>query len=152
MKAPTTYSEWMDCFDTLKSSAQDYDLLNCLHKGTIQLTPGIESRFVAQLSLVIKHRLTTASTKFSRILQTNTGDINILSSAMLSIRKELNFLLKFSQLPVVPSEVKIALIDLIKEHAKQMQKAIESETSRVDRTGMLTSLVKKNKIDKLDGI
>ncbi len=152
MKEPVTYSEWMDCFDTIRDGNQDAEVLACIKNGTLALTGGVAGRFATQMNSVIQYRIKRASDKFDRLMKMNQGDINLLSKALLGLRKEFIFLVQFAKIPVLPISDSNLLSEAIKEQATTMQNSLEASTMKLDRTGMLTSIVKKNKIDKLDGL
>lgn len=152
MKVPHNYSEWVDCFDILKTGNPDTEVLECLKQGTLTLSGGVAGRFAVQMESVIQHRIKCASKKFDRLMQMNEGDINLLGNALLSLRKEFAFLVQFAKIPVLPTKDAEFLENAIKEQAASMQKSLEASTVKLDRTGMLTSIIRKNKIDKWDGI
>lgn len=152
MKVPGTYSDWMECFDILKEGGRDSEVLECTRKGKLTLSAGVAGRFATQLNNVIQYRFKKASDKFDRAMQINNGDPNSLSSSLLMLRREISFLVQFANLPVLtPEDVKL-LIDAIKNQAATMQQSLESSAKRMDRTGMLASIIKKNRIDKLEGL
>ncbi len=150
MKNPTTYSEWMNCFDIAKEGTRDAEVLECVQKGVLVLSAGVAGRFATQLSDVVKFRIKKASDKFSRAMQICGGDLNLLSTALLSLRKEFKFLIKFVQLPVLPQNDIDILIKAIKEQADQMQKSLEETGSKNDRTGTLGSIIKRNRVNSLE--
>lgn len=152
MKIPNTYLEWMECFDIVKAGGQDADALECARKGRLTLSAGVVDRFATQMNAVIQYRIEKASDKFERVMQMNGGDINLLSSALLALRKEFIFLVQFARIPVLPPKDIELLVNAIKEHASSIQKNLEASTAKLDRTGILTSIVKKNNIDKLEGL
>ncbi|WP_313341497.1 hypothetical protein [Lacrimispora sp.] len=152
MNAPRTYSDWMNCFDIIRSGSQDSEILECVKKGTLALSGGVAGRFATQMNSVIQYRIKRASDKFDRLMQMNQGDMIFFGNALLGLRKEFIFLIQFAQIPVLPSKEAEALCQALKEQATTMQKSLEATTVKLDRTGMLTSIISKNKIDKLDGI
>lgn len=151
MKIPNTYSEWVNCFDLLKEGMQDTDVLECTRKGTLTLSAGVGERFATQLNLAIQFRIKKAVDKFDRNMKMNSGDVNLISSVTLALRKEFNYLIQFVQLPVLNADESKILIDAIKEQASAMQKNLENSAKNLDRTGMLASMIRKNSIDKLEG-
>jgi len=117
MKVPNTYSDWMNCFDIIKVGNQDTEVLECVKKGTLTLSGGVAGRFAIQMNSVIQYRIKRASDKFDRLMQMNGGDINLLTNALLALRKEFIFLVQFSQIPVLPSKDAELLTNAIKEQA-----------------------------------
>lgn len=152
MKIPNTYAEWLECFDLLKAGNQDAEVMNNMRLGSLTLSAGVAGRFVSQMNAVIQFRLSKLSDKFERIIKMNNGDLNLLSISLLAIRKEFIFLVQFARVPVLPSNDAELLVNAIKDQASTMQKSLESSANKIDRTGVLTNVIKKNNIDKLEGI
>ncbi|OPX43596.1 hypothetical protein CLHUN_25340 [Ruminiclostridium hungatei] len=152
MKNPTTYSEWLDCFDAVKEGTRDSEVIESVQKGSLVLSAGVAGRFATHLSDVIQFRIKKASDKFSRAMQTCGGDLNLLSTTLLALRKEFKFLIKFVQLPVLPKGDIDILVKAIKEQADQMQKSLEDTCAKNDRTGTLVSIIKRNKVNSLEDL
>ncbi len=150
MKAPGTYSEWLDCFDAVREGTKDAEALGAVQKGTLVLSAGVAGRFAAQLSEVIQFRIKKASDKFSRAVQTSGGDLNALTNTLLLLRKEFKFLISLAKVPVLPSEDVQMLVKAIKDQANAMQKSLEATSLKNDRTGALSSIIKRNKVDNLE--
>jgi hypothetical protein len=152
MKIPNTYSDWMECFDIAKAGTQDAEVLDCIRKGNLTLSAGVAGRFAAQLKAVVQFRIKKASDKFDRAMKLNGGDVNLLSASLLALRKEFAFLIQFVRIPVLPGQDVELLVNAIKDQASTIQKTLEASSSKMDRTGMITSIIRKNNIDKLEGL
>lgn len=150
MKPPNTYAEWLECFDAAKEGARDSEVLECIHKGSLVLSAGVAGRFAAQLNEVIQFRIKKASDKFSRAMESSRGDLNMLINALLSLRKEFKFLTRFAQMPVLPPQDVNMLVNAIKGQADAMQESLETTSMKSDRTGTLTSMIKRNKVNSLE--
>lgn len=151
MKIPNTYSEWMNCFDIVKEGTHDFEILEYMKKGNLTLSAGVAGRFATQLSSTIQYRMKYATEKFNSIMQRSGSDITLFSSALITLRKDFIFLLQIANIPVLGKEDTELLVNAIKEQASSIQKNLESSSAKLDRTGILTSIIKKNNIDKLDG-
>ncbi|GAA0742234.1 hypothetical protein [Clostridium oceanicum] len=149
MKNPTTYAEWVKCFDLAKEGTYDEEVLKDIKNGTLTLSAGVGGRIAKQMNEVIQARLKKASDKFTRAMNFNKGDLNMLTNSLLLLRKEFKFLIEFARVPILPEEDVKKFVDIIKKQADSMQESLE-KTSRTDRTGMLTSIVRKNKINNLE--
>lgn len=149
MKSPTTYAEWVECFDMAKQGTHDEEVLKCIKNGTLTLTAGVGERIAKQINEVIKLRLKKASDKFTREMDFNNGDINMLTNSLLRLRKEFKFLMEFVKIPIFPEEDVRMFTDIIKKQADLMQESLEA-TGRDDRTGMLISIMRRNKINNLE--
>ena len=146
MKSPTTYAEWVECFDLAKEGTHDEEVLKCIKEGVLTLTAGVGGRIAKQINEVIQFRLKKASDKFARAMEFNKGDVNMLTNSLLQLRKEFKFLIEFVQISILPEEDVKKFVDIIKEQAELMQESLET-TSKSDRTGMLTSIIRRNRIN-----
>lgn len=117
--------------------------------GTLTLTAGVGGRIAKQMNEVIQLRLKKASDKFTRAMSFNKGDINMLTNSLLLLRKEFKFLIEFVRIPILPEEDVKNFVDVIKKQADLMQESLEA-TSKSDRTGMLASIIRKNRINNLE--
>lgn len=152
MKIPNTYSEWIECFDAAKKCTHDKEVLNCVRQGSLVLSAGVAGRFATQLNAVIEFRIKKASDRFSRAMQINVNDINILISNLLALRKEFQFLIQFVQIPFLPDKDVEILVSAIKDQANTMQESLETTSAQADRTGVLTSVIRKNKVNNMEGL
>lgn len=149
MKNPTIYAEWVECFDLAKEGTHDEEVLRCIKNGTLTLDAGVGGRVAKQMNEVIQLRLKKATDKFTRAMGLNNGDINMLTNSLLLIRKEFKFLIEFVQVPILLEEDVNKFVDAIKKQADLMQESLES-TSKSDRTGMLASVIRRNRINNLE--
>lgn len=146
MKNPVIYAEWVECFDLAKEGTQDDEVLKCMKSGTLTLTAGVGGRIAQQMNEVIQVRLKKASDKFSRAMSFNKSDINMLTNSLLLLRKEFKFLMEFVQIPILPEEDVKMFLEAIRKQADLMQESLEA-TSKSDRTGMLASVIRRNRIN-----
>ncbi len=151
MKSPSTYLEWVECFDLAKEGTQDQEVLECIKNGSITLTGGVGGRIGKQLNDVIQIRLQRASDKFNRAISFNGGDMNMLTNSLLLLRKEFKFLIELIKFSGLPEKDVNMFVDAIKRQANLMQESLES-TSKSDRTGMLGSIIRRNRINNLGEI
>lgn len=151
MKSPTTYLEWVKCFDLAKEGTHDQEVLECIKSGSITLSGGVGGRIANVLNEVLQFRLKKASDKFNRAISFNGGDMNMLTNSLILLRKEFKFLIELVQIPSLPEEHVKMFVDAIKEQADQMQTSLES-TSKSDRTGMLGSIIRRNRINNLGDV
>lgn len=148
MKSPTTYAEWVKFFDLAKEGTHDDEVLKYMKSGTLTLTAGVGGRIAKQMNEVIQFRLKKASDKFTRAMNFNNGDLNMLSNSLLLLRKEFMFLIDFVQIKIFPEDDIKKFIDIINKQADSMQESLEA-SSKSDRTGMLASIIRKTKINNL---
>lgn len=151
MKSPTTYLEWVQCFDLAKEATHDEEVLNCIKSGSIDLSAGVGGRIADNLNEVIQLRLKKAVDKFSRATSFNGTDLNMLPNSLLLLRKEFKFLLQLVKIPGLPEENVNMFTVAIKKQADLMQQSLEN-SSKSDRTGMVASIIRRNKINELGEI
>ena len=150
MKVPSTYSEWLKCFDTVRDGTNDAEALDCMKRGNLALSAGVAGRFASQLSSLLQFRIKRASDKFSRSMQSTRGDLNHLTNALISVRKELKYLMEIAKLPVLPHADSQMIVSAIKQQADSMQESLESTSGKNDRSGVLTSIIRNNRINDLE--
>lgn len=149
MKIPYTYSEWVACFDIVKQANNDEAILICIQQGKIELSAGMVGRFAEQLSTTIQARMKIATDRFSRAVQLNGTDYNVTINSLLMLRKEFKYLLKLAQIQGLPADTQTMLADAIKQQANEIQQTLE-KNSKSDRTGVLGSIVRKNRVNYLE--
>ena len=136
MKSPTTYLEWMEVFDMAKTGQCDNEVLDAIAKGKLELSGGMATRFATQITGVIQHRLDIAQDKFSRKIQFSAGNIDVLVQSLLALRKDLKFLLKFAELPVLSENEQKVIMSMIKSQAANYQESLERTSEKTDRSGV----------------
>lgn len=150
MKSPTTYLEWMEVFDMAKTGQCDNEVLDAIAKGKLELSGGMATRFATQITGVIQHRLDIAQDKFSRKIQFSAGNIDVLVQSLLALRKDLKFLLKFAELPVLSVNEQKVIMNMIKNQAANYQESLEKTSEKTDRSGVILSTIRRNRIDRLE--
>jgi len=150
MKSPTTYLEWMEVFDMAKTGQCDSEVLDAIAKGKLELSGGMATRFATQITGVIQHRLNSAQDKFSRKIQFSAGNIDVLIQSLLALRKDLKFLLKFAELPVLSENEQKVIMNMIKNQAANYQESLEKTSEKTDRSGVILSTIRRNRIDRLE--
>lgn len=150
MKSPTTYLEWMEVFDMAKTGQCDNEVLDAIAKGKLELSGGMATRFATQITGVIQHRLDIAQDKFSRKIQFSAGNIDVLVQSLLALRKDLKFLLKFAELPVLSENEQKVIMSMIKSQAANYQESLERTSEKTDRSGVILSTIRRNRIDRLE--
>lgn len=151
MNPPTTYSQWIDCFDGLKAGLKDEEAILLMERGTIDWTPGVAERLTQQLYEVIDFRLRKTSDQFQKELNVGRGDEMALVQAILSVRKRLAFLKRIAQLPAFPEQVNEAMYTILSDYAKKSQQSLE-DSAKSDRTGRLRITIKNNPITSFDQV
>ena len=144
--APHTYSEWVTVFTVLKNKTDDESVLAAMQAGSIAWQSGVAERFTSKLVEAINTRLNAATDKFQRDMSRAGGQERNIIQALLSLRKELQFLLNAINLPVIPEKDRDEYCKLVLEQADKIQKSLE-DSAKKDRSGKLASIVRNNKIN-----
>jgi hypothetical protein len=150
MKVPSSYSEWLECFDIVKDGTNDAEVLECMKHGCLSLSAGVAGRFASQLTSLLQFRIKKASSKFSRSMQNARGELNCVTNALISVRKEYKYLLQIAKLPVIPLNDSQILVSALRQQADSMQDSLESTSVKNDRSGVLTSIIRRNRINDLE--
>ena len=148
IKVPNTYAEWTVVLDALKNKEDDAEVIEVMQKGTIEWQSGIAERFSKRLIGAVNARMNAASDKFQKDFSRSNGQDGAIVQALLSLRKEMSFLMKAVAPPVLPEKDRSHYAQLIQDQADNMQKSLE-DSAKKDRTGKLSSLVRNHKVNTL---
>ena len=74
------------------------------------------------------------------------GQEGAIVQALLALRKELSFLVKAIDLPVIPEKDRAQYCNLVREQADQIQTSLE-DSAKKDRSGKLSSIVRNHKVN-----
>ena len=145
---PYTYSDWAKVLDILKSKQDDADVLAAMQKGTLEWQSGVADRFSKRLAAAVNTRLNSASDRFQRDLRNARGSEGAIVQALLSLRKEMAFLVKAVNIPALPEEYRKQYVQLVREQADNMQNSLE-DSAKKDRSGKMSSIVRNHKVNML---
>jgi len=145
---PITYAEWVDLFDMLKQKVDDTEVCAALKQGEIAWQSGVCERFSKRLIDSVNARMDAATDKFQKDMYRAKGQDGAIVQALLSLRKEMSFLLNVIDLPVIPKKDREHYCALVREQADYMQTSLES-SARADRSGKMSALVRNNKINEI---
>lgn len=148
MNVPQSYSDWTRCLDEIKQGLNDEAALSAMEKGVLSWSSGVTERFSMQLFDVINCRLDNASKRLQRNLDMARGNETAIVSALMGIKRELNFLKRLATLPPIPEDKRDYFSRQIIESAKNFQQSLEN-SAKNDRSGRLGSLFRNNRIDSL---
>ena len=143
---PKTYAEWVAVLDMLKNKTDDEAVLDAMLKGTIEWQSGVAERFAKKLIDVINFRMNAASDKFQKEMNRAYGQERAIVQALLGLRKEMCFLSKAINLPVIPEKDRNQYYQLVISQANSMQSSLE-DSAKKDRTGKLASIVRNNRVN-----
>ena len=143
---PHTYSEWVSVLDIFKSKSNDSEVLTAMKNGTVEWQSGVAERFSKRLIDAVNHRMNAASDKFQKDMSRTNGTEGATVQAILALRKEMAFLAKAIDLPALPENHRQQYVQLVRDQADTMQKALE-DTAKADRSGKLSSIVRNHKVN-----
>lgn len=143
---PKTYAEWVAIFNLLQSKTEDELVFDAMQKGSIEWQSGVAERFSKKLIDVINYRMNVASDKFQKEMSHANGQERVIVQALLALRKEMCFLSKAIDLPVLPEKDRRHYCQLVIDQANAMQNSLE-DSAKKDRSGKLSSLVRNNKVN-----
>ena len=143
---PQTYAEWVAILDILRDKTNDENVLEAMLNGKLEWQSGVAERFAKKLIDTINYRMNAASDKFRSDMGRAYGQERIIVQALLTLRKEMMFLSKAINLPVIPEKDREQYYQLVLTQAENMQKSLE-DSAKKDRTGKLLSIVKNNRVN-----
>ena len=145
---PSTYAQWMSVIDKLKNRVDDEITLVAMQRGTIEWQTGVAERFSKKLIDALNYRLNTATDKFQKDMSRSRGQEANIVQALLSLRKELIFLSKSVDLPVIPEADRKHYKKLISDQADTIQTSLE-DSAKTDRSGKLSSIIRNHRVNSL---
>lgn len=148
IRAPHTYSEWVEVLEMLKSKQSDQEVLAAMKSGTVEWQSGVAERFVTKLTDAVNSRMNAATDRFQKEISRTKGEERAIVQALLALRRELGFLLQCVDLPAIPQKDRQQYRRLIISQADSIQSSLE-DSAKADRTGKLASIIRNNKVNSL---
>lgn len=147
IRTPHTYAEWVEVLKVFKAKEDDSEVMQAMHRGTIEWQSGVAERFSAKLMEAVNTRLNAASDKFQKDMSRARGSEGALVQALLSMRKEMAFLAKAVDITAVPEEQRKQFVQLVLDQADSAQKSLE-DSARKDHSGKLSSVIRNHKVNR----
>lgn len=151
MSAPSTYSEWIDCFEQFKEGTNDELVIEAMEKGTIVWTKGVAERLTIGLYETLNIRLRHTADNLQMELNNSRGNETAIVKGFLTARNRLAVLKRVANLHHFPECVRDTMCNMLCEYAKNTQKTIE-ESAASDRSGRLSSIFRNNAITRFNQI
>jgi len=145
---PTTYAEWVGLLDMLKGKMEDEAVKKALKQGVIAWQSGVAERFSQKLIDAVNARMDVATDKFQKDISRARGQESAIIQALISLRKEMSFLVDVMDLPAIPEKDRTHYCALVQRHANSMQSSLES-SAKADRSGKMSILVRNNKVNAI---
>lgn len=146
MKAPQSYAEWVDVLEELATRRNDAEVLAAMQAGTLPWQSGVAERFARRLIDTVNGRMNAATDQFQKNMSRSRGQESLIVQAVLGLRKELQFLARVMDIPVIPEKDRSQYVQMMRKQADQIQKSLE-DSARTDRTGKLASIVRNHRVN-----
>lgn len=143
---PHTYAEWSEIIKELRNAGNDEEVLAAMKLGTLKWQSGVAERFTQKFLEAINSRMNRAADRFQKSILRANGQESEIISALLFLRKEMAFLKRVTDLPVLPEQERSSFRNIVIDQAKAMQHSLE-ETAKRDRSGRLSSIVRNQRVD-----
>lgn len=149
MKVPVTFSEWCDLFGNFKNRLYDEEVLEAASQAEFDDTPIVAEMWAEEYLNAINDRLKLAQKRFERDMSHANGSEAEIHRILLSLKKELKFIYKFSQIPCTKESESLENTgDIVLTAAKTIESSI-SDSAKNDRSGKLSVIVKNIKLSEI---
>lgn len=148
ISAPHTYSEWVKVLASFKEKTDDENVLAAMKNGTLEWQSGVADRFSKRFIESVNYRMDNASDKFQRDLSRAYGSESAIIQALLSLRKEMRYLVQAVDVQVFPENYRKQYVQMVIEQANTMQNSLE-DSARKDRSGKMSSIVRNHKVNSI---
>jgi hypothetical protein len=145
VKSPTTYSEWVTIFQTFRDGLQDEQILEVISAGKVPWTNGVAQRFTQKMGEAVSDRLQKAVDQFSKELGRSHGNENTIVQAILALRRQVSYLVRFVSLPVFPEELRTKFQEELEKNVQEMESYFLDEAKR-DPSGKLLRIIQHTPI------
>jgi hypothetical protein len=147
---PNTYSDWCKIFDNIDTweiGHIDEKLLTSMEKGYIDWVDGVSQRITLRLINLVNNRLKKLSEFYNKRLSVSCSSFD-LTNILLTFRKELIFIKRLDNLPMLPEELRKELTKDVLDYAQKTQKSLESSAKK-DLSGELKRILLSYKVDNI---
>ena len=147
---PNTYSDWCKIFDNIDTweiGHIDEKLLTSMAKGYIDWVDGVSQRITLRLINLVNNRLKKLSEFYNKRLSVSCSSFD-LTNILLTFRKELIFIKRLDNLPMLPEELRKELTKDVLDYAQKTQKSLESSAKK-DLSGELKRILLSYKVDNI---
>ena len=147
---PNTYSDWCKIFDNIDTweiGHIDENLLTSMEKGYIDWVDGVSQRITLRLINLVNNRLKKLSEFYNKRLSVSCSSFD-LTNILLTFRKELIFIQRLDNLPMLPEELRKELTKDVLDYAQKTQKSLESSAKK-DLSGELKRILLSYKVDNI---
>ncbi len=126
----------------------DEEVLRAMQQGELVWQSGVAERFSKRLVEVVNRRMDMADKSFGCKTSRAGGNERVLVQALLDLRKEMKFLAEIMNLSVIPQDLRLQYVQLVKDQADRMQHSLEDSAKKTDRSGKLSSIVRSHPVNR----
>lgn len=144
MKIPTTYADWVDCFDLFAAEQEDEAVLAAMEKGSIEWSTGIDRKMTEHMYRLLELRLKKVSTLMNKEFGRLSDQAETVR-AMLHARKRFAVLHRLVALQAFPEDVRKALKSTLSAYVEDTQESLE-KSADADRSGHLKMIIRNNSL------
>jgi prophage DNA circulation protein len=137
MKSPTTYADWVSSFQIFRDGLQDEELLVAVSKGKVPWTKGVAERFTQKMSEAVSARLQRAVDQFAKDLGRASGEENAVVQAILTLRRQISYLIRFVTSSTFPEEIVKKFSEEIEKNAQYIQNYLFEEVKKSSNSRLL---------------
>ena len=101
MKSPDTYAEWIEAFDAFRQRENDEENMEAMEGGTFIWEPVVAEMFMKEMISAIEKRLGDAQKRFQKSTAHFGGNDNEMTAMLISLRREMQFIMRFASLNAV---------------------------------------------------
>jgi len=147
IQPPHIYADWVEVLTVFKNRTDDEAVLQAMQQGTLEWQAGVADRFTERLIEAVKTRLDSGIDRFQTNLSHARGQEREIVGALVTLRKELAFLVQAVDLPAIPQDSRDELKRLVREQADSIQSSLD-DSAKTDRVGKLAMIIRNNKVNR----
>ncbi len=147
---PKIYADWCNIFDKIETweiGHIDEVLLSDMEKGTIDWVDGVSQRITLRLIVLVNKRLQNLCNFYNKRIAMLYNPFD-LTNLLIIFRKELIFLKRLNDLPILPEDTRKGLVEDIINYAKKVQQSLE-DNAKNDLSGELKRVINSYRIDNI---
>lgn len=138
-----TYFEWVSTFEKLKTAPMDYSLLKQLEDKKINGGQYVLYSLVAHVSDTVNTRLNNRYMELFMKILNDSIDIDTLSLELINYKKEVKFLNKIIELPIIPNDSKEKFRTTLDTALDDIYNALKRNIEYIDVDGQYISTFEK---------
>ena len=138
-----TYEEYLNAIEVLKTTNSN-ELKDKLLEQP--LNDNIKHLLTPKIKELIEYKLKKSVNKIIRNLTEIFNDVNILDYYLLNLKKEITFIYDLTKLKCFTKEEQQELQQNLQEDVEEIYNILEKEASYIDSIGILSQIIKNNRI------